>query len=137
MNPFQKIQEIQKLPKKPQPKIHQKLPKITQKVMHKKQKLLIQEVKNTTYTQTLTPTTQTHTDIKRQIKRLQKLYLNTSLIHLFLSVFIRFLFTDVPLLTFNLPNQSWKIQTEVSVGGKGISSITRGTERVAVAKSGI
>ena len=71
MNPFQKYQEIQKVPKKPQPKIHQKLPKITQKVMHKIQKLLIQEVKNTTYAQTLTPTTQTHTDIKRQIKSLQ------------------------------------------------------------------
>ena len=26
-SPYQKVQEIQKLPKKPQPKIHQKLPK--------------------------------------------------------------------------------------------------------------
>ena len=64
-SPYQKVQEIQKLPKKPQPKIYQKLPKITQKLMHKKhKKQLTREVKSTTCAQTLTLTTQTHTDTK-------------------------------------------------------------------------
>ena len=38
---------------------------------HKLKKPLTQEAKNITYAQTLTQTTQTHTDIKKQIKRLR------------------------------------------------------------------
>ena len=71
MRPFQKLPEIQKIFKKILPKIPQNLPKSTQEMTHKKlKKLLTQEAKNITYAQTLTQTTQTHTDIKRQIKRL-------------------------------------------------------------------
>ena len=65
MSPYQKLYEIQKIPKISLPKIPRKIPKW----MHKKQKiLLIQGVENTTYAQTLTLTTQTHTDIKRKNK---------------------------------------------------------------------
>ena len=72
MSPFLNIQDIQKSHKIPQPKIPQKPPKIAQKMMHKKQKKqLTQEVKSTTYAQTQTLTTQTHTDIKKRIKRLK------------------------------------------------------------------
>ena len=49
-----------------------KPPKITQKLTNKKQKKsLIQEVESTTYSQTLTLTTQTLTDIEKRIKRLK------------------------------------------------------------------
>ena len=72
MSPFQKLPEIQKIFKKSLPKIPQKLPKSTQKMTHTKlKKPLTQEAKNITYAQTLTQTTQTHTDIKKQIKRLR------------------------------------------------------------------
>ena len=72
MSPYQKLQDIQKPHKIPQPKIPQKLPKITQELMHKKhKKQLIREVKSTIYAQTQTLNTQTHTDIKKRIKRLK------------------------------------------------------------------
>ena len=69
MSPFQKLPEIQKIFKKALPKIPPKPLKSTQKMTHKKlRKLLTQEAKNITYAQTLTQTTQTHTDIKNKLE---------------------------------------------------------------------
>ena len=69
MSPYQKLEENQKYSKIFFSKIPHKLTKTTQNLMQKKQKkFLIQEVKNTIYAQTLTLTTQTHTDIKRKDK---------------------------------------------------------------------
>ena len=76
ISPFRKLPEIQKIFKKSLPKSPQKLPKSTQKMTHKKlKKLLTQEAKNITYAQTLTQTTQTHTDIKNKLET-QRLQLN-------------------------------------------------------------
>ena len=70
--PILKTHEIQISHKIRQHKIPQKLPKITRKLMHKKhKKQSTQEVKSTIYAQTQTLTTQTHTDIKKRIKRLE------------------------------------------------------------------
>ena len=75
MSPYQKLQEIQKIPKKSLPKIPQKLPKRTPKLMHKKQrKLSTLEVKTTTYTQT----TETHIDTEKTIQETQRLFSNTT-----------------------------------------------------------
>ena len=78
MSPFQKLPEIQKISKKSLPKIPRKLSKSAQKMTHKKlRKLLTQEAKNITYAQTLTQTTQTHTDIKNKLET-QRLQLYTT-----------------------------------------------------------
>ena len=64
--------------------------------MHKKhKKRLTQEVKSTIYAQTQTLTTQTHTDIKKRIKRLKDFNLMTA----------SFIFS-LPFLTFNRSRKS-------------------------------
>ena len=66
---YKLLQEIQKFHVIPQPKIPQKRLKITKEMMLKKQ--LTQEAKSTTYAQTQTLITQTHTGIKKTNQRLQ------------------------------------------------------------------
>ena len=78
MSPFHKLPEIQMIFKKTLPQIPQKPLKLTREMTHKKlRKLLTQEAKNITYAQTLTQTTQSHTDIKNKLET-QRLQLYTT-----------------------------------------------------------
>ena len=91
----------------------QKLPKSTQEMTHKKlKKKLTQEAKNITYAQTLTQTTQTHTDIKRQIKRLRHLnYMLWSPSSFFFSCFLFILYLT--------SSQNWKLSIfSLQTGGR-------------------
>ena len=113
MSPFQKLPKIQKIFKKSLQKIPQKLPKSTQKMRHTKlKKLLTQEAKNITCAQTLTQTTQTHTDIKRQIKKTQRLELYTMVSFVNLSLMFFF-------ILYVISNQNWKLSFfSLQTGGR-------------------
>ena len=65
--------------------------------MHKKQKKLsTQEVKNKTYGQTLTQTTQTHIDTEKTRQETQRLYLNTTASTAVTLTFVFLLFSLSP-----------------------------------------
>ena len=93
---FELIPENSRNPEISQDNPTQNLPKTPeniQKVMPKKQKkLVIQEVKTTTYAQTLTQTTQTHVDLEKTIQETQRFYSNTTASIAVASLIFVFLF---------------------------------------------